>query len=275
MSNAVNSYASFRERMECDSLRLFIHVSPGLVTAELFLEILGRLEKDVIKQGLSLLTDHRRKQTTRPPDRRRAIRGLFDSSSEELSFSLLNSEQATWHDGYVFAFHGKNDESIGVRPYIEIWLAPPESLKMSKVLELAGVMLGSPFISWTPPAEDAVLRHYMTVATNPEQGSKRWPESYIALFPKINLVEFAINSARDLGVGPDLIGWANYWSPQICSLMGFPNPSVDERVLKYSYQLSDGAWILVLTKEPLNFTYEDHILTVQWAYERFGPRKQR
>lgn len=168
------------------------------------MEILARLEKNVIKQELLLLTDHRRKQTTRPPDRHRAIRGLFDSSGEELSFSLLNSENATWCDGYVLAFYGENDKSIGVRPYVEIWLAPSDVLKMPRVLELAGAALGLPFVSWTPPAEEAVLRHYMAMAANPEQGSKHWPESHVSLFPKINLVEFANNSAQNLGVGPDL-----------------------------------------------------------------------
>lgn len=68
---------------------------------------------------------------------------------------------------------------------------------------------------------------------------------------------------------PTRLGWLNYWSPDVCALLGFPDPAKDAELLARSYQTSAGAWLVKLTDDPFDITRSEHREAIIHAYQRF------
>lgn len=271
----MTSYAAFRELMHRDSLRYFVNLAPERVTVDLFLVLLEKIE-DAVSQHFSLLTDHRRKLSLRPIDRREELGNLFRGVNKPPFFSLLNSTTSTWRDGYVITFRESQAmQSFDAQVHMEIWIPPSSILDMKKIIEAVGSTFNLPYTHWTPPSENGVLAYQLDVAQRSEQeADKKEPRIEIKLFPTLNVGEFARKIIQNDVFLPDQIGWVNYWSAQTCHSMSFPDIEQDQYILQHSRALPTGAWVVALTSEPLDFTHEEHLQIARWAYARFGNQRQ-
>lgn len=74
---------------------------------------------------------------------------------------------------------------------------------------------------------------------------------------------------RDSPAQPKELGWLNYWSPQTCEYLGFPDPERDQDLLANSYQTASGAWLVKLCPEPLDLGRADHLSIFADTYARF------
>jgi hypothetical protein len=68
---------------------------------------------------------------------------------------------------------------------------------------------------------------------------------------------------------PWRLGWLNYWSKETAARVGFPVTENDKGPFAEVRALTDGAWLLRLTKEPLDPSRPDHLAALRAAYERF------
>ena len=84
------------------------------------------------------------------------------------------------------------------------------------------------------------------------------------ILPRLELMGFRSTDER-----PNELGWLNYWSAETAAILGFPDPAKDARILPLCRQLTDGAWLVKLTDEPLDLEREDHVDSIVWAYWRF------
>lgn len=84
------------------------------------------------------------------------------------------------------------------------------------------------------------------------------------LIPKIEFMGLRLTDVR-----PNELGWLNYWSAETAAILGFPDAAKDSRILPLCRQLSDGAWLVKFTDEPLDLEREEHVEAIVWAYWRF------
>lgn len=68
---------------------------------------------------------------------------------------------------------------------------------------------------------------------------------------------------------PASLGWINYWSPQTCEYLGFPNKERDKDLLQHSWKTSEGAWVVKLCQDPLDVIRLDHLKKFVDVYSRF------
>lgn len=74
---------------------------------------------------------------------------------------------------------------------------------------------------------------------------------------------------RDNPAQPKELGWINYWSPQTCEYLGFPDRERDKDLLANSYRTASGAWLVKLCPEPLDLSRADHLSIFADTYARF------
>ena len=84
------------------------------------------------------------------------------------------------------------------------------------------------------------------------------------MLPRVRFMGLPIGDIR-----PNALGWLNYWSAPTAAALGFPDPDKDARILPMCRQLSEGAWLVKLTEDPLDLRRQDHVEAIVWAYWRF------
>jgi hypothetical protein len=67
---------------------------------------------------------------------------------------------------------------------------------------------------------------------------------------------------------PWRLGWLNYWSKETAARVRFPLTENDKGPFAEVRALTDGAWLLRLTQEPLDPSRPDHLVALRAAYER-------
>jgi hypothetical protein len=84
------------------------------------------------------------------------------------------------------------------------------------------------------------------------------------LFPRLQF-----EAPRPYGL-PVRLGWLNWWPGKVARELGYPDATKDEWLEPLSYRLPSGAWLVKLTKEPLDLTRQDHVEALARAYWRFA-----
>lgn len=137
--------------------------------------------------------------------------------------------------------------------------------KIEECMARGGDAVGAVIAGWTPHTAGEHLR--MLLFNNRKTP---WTAEVRERYAYLELPQFRAGAFNlDTIVRPAWLDWLNYWSPETCGLIGFPEASKDEEILKRSYQTESGAWLVKLTDEPLDLEREDHRNVVKWAYERF------
>lgn len=144
----------------------------------------------------------------------------------------------------------------GQRCHIVRVTVPEADVYLSTVSQVLAEV-GDTFSAWcgrTVPSEAALVLARQVTDEVPPYGWPRLkgPLSYLSR-PEI----------------PSSMGWINYWSPETCRLLGFPDDSKDAKLLTLARRTPRGSWIVQLTDEPLDLSRRDHWEMVRWAYERF------
>lgn len=99
--------------------------------------------------------------------------------------------------------------------------------------------------------------------------SKRLMEELNLLMRSLPILSNDPFRVRESSAHPLELGWLNYWSPESCEYIGFPDPERDRDLLAHSYQTPTGAWLVKLCPEPLDLDRPDHLALFADVYQRF------
>jgi hypothetical protein len=69
---------------------------------------------------------------------------------------------------------------------------------------------------------------------------------------------------------PNQIGWLNYWCRQTCDDLDFPNRPEDRQRFPESEPVKHDAWLVQLTRDPLDLDKAPDRSALLLAYERFA-----
>jgi hypothetical protein len=279
----IEEFRASRDRFISSHNNLRVDHLPAPVTADQFLLLLTEMEKlfpgeqlQWLSRGKSLNDApsvkefHNKKMT----DREASIREFISTEHDPPLFSVSNGKR-TPDDcisvDYFFCRLSK-EESI-----YDIGFLLPISKKhdMERIIEISGDVLKCYCAKWMMSSDEEIIQYQLFNAwCIPEFDGLGRPyprDRFLDSYPKLNLPKM-IHPARAKGLDikiPDVIGWVNYWSPETCEILGFPNSATDERLLQLSHRTVRGAWLVKLTEEIFDVTRPEHVETLEWAYRRF------
>jgi hypothetical protein len=68
---------------------------------------------------------------------------------------------------------------------------------------------------------------------------------------------------------PHHLGWINYWSPEVCDYVGFPQNLEGSPILQHCYRTPAGAWIVKLGPDPFEPRNATQLTLLKEIYDRF------
>lgn len=257
----MNSYDQYKEYMEGGVTHVWLKHFASTPKADRLEELLKKLERFFPGELLNMLLE---KSDARILENR--YKDVESLLLAKRSFTIFNGERDQ------AKFRGVNFYCGEEMSHLTILLPPGSYEQIAEILSVAGDILEVFWAEWTPPAEYTVLWYQLNAAWKPHDISAGLPAApEVMQFPILSLPEFVAISDLDIQDRrrPLFVGWLNYWSPETCALLGFPDLEKDSAVLKSSYKTPRGAWLVKLTEEPLDLQRMDHREIVKWAYTRF------
>ena len=197
----------------------------------------------------------------------------FQKELEELFKYGTLSRSVTFFNG-----RSSSTDLIGIQLSAvggDVTLMAPSALGhcFASLLEIGGETLRPYYCHWSPPIEAEVLRYqlFWSWQRNDDPYADQRSSQAVLDFPSLQLPRFRAVVPAEITTSwrPGTIGWINYWSPDTCQLLGFPDNTLDSQVLPVSHRTSTGAWLVKLSEDPLDFEQEEHRNIIRWAFDRF------
>jgi len=127
----------------------------------------------------------------------------------------------------------------------------------------------------TPGAATQALRAFHSAgvghATSPDivQEAAKLQAALESIRRQLPILVEPTLAGRSHPAQPQDLGWINYWSPQTCEYLGFPDAERDRNLLAHSHRTPGGAWLVKLSSEPLDFARPEHLGVFADIYARF------
>ncbi|WP_019867106.1 DUF5953 family protein [Methylovulum miyakonense] len=270
----IQTIEDFRKVLEWSSEYLPVKHLRHLPSYHQFINLLNGLDTVFPNDKLNWLATDDPNNPEFMSDRQQRLKEFFPKKTLPRSFTVINSGSENFLQVNNVVTCLNSGELVGYEVFFLLPLSA--KCKITILINLIGESLDPYFIQWMPPAEQLIISHQIYDAWKNRDFDKQagyLPPTmqFISTFPHLELPMLKrIENKIELGIGiPDAIGWINYWSPETCELLSFPDPATDGYLIRLSHRTPSGAWMVKLTEDMFDVTRPDHIEALKWAYQRF------